>query len=172
MSDFQLPPKPRVMSTRQRVFVVASRFNSAFTDALVEFTLSEIIHLHPDAVVDLHYVPGAFEIPFTAEYLARYSEPDAIIALGVIIRGETAHGDIVAESVTQMLHQISVRHLVPIINQVLLVDDKEQAKERTMGDRLNRGREAARAASMMFTTVEKLRKTRPARNTRKPSSDG
>jgi 6,7-dimethyl-8-ribityllumazine synthase len=173
MSDFQLPPKPRVMGKKQRVAVVASRFNSAFTDALVEYTLSELIHLHPDAVVDLHYVPGAFEIPYTVEFLARYSQPDAIIALGVIIRGETAHGDIVAESVTNILHQISVRHLIPVINQVLLVNDKAQAKERTMGDRLNRGREAARAASLMFATVEKLRKLVPAsRSTRTSSNNG
>lgn len=172
MSDFQLPPKPRVMGKKQRVAVVASRFNSAFTDALVEHTLSELIHLHPDAVVDLHYVPGAFEIPFTVEYISRFAQPDAIITLGVIIRGETAHGDIVAESVTQMLHQISVRHLIPVINQVLLVNDKAQAKERTMGDRLNRGREAARAASLMFATVEKLRKLQPARTTRTSSTNG
>jgi 6,7-dimethyl-8-ribityllumazine synthase len=171
MSDFQLPPKPRVMGKKNRVAVVASRFNSAFTDALVEHTLSEFIHLHPDAFVDLHYVPGAFEIPYAVEHLARYSPPDAIIALGVIIRGETPHGDIVANSVTQMLHQISVKHLVPIINEVLLVNDKSQAKERTMGDRLNRGREAARAAATMFSTVEKLRKSRQTRNN-KANTDG
>jgi 6,7-dimethyl-8-ribityllumazine synthase len=171
MSDFQLPPKPRVMGKKSRVAVVASRFNSAFTDALVEHTLSEFMHLHPDAIVDLHYVPGAFELPFAVEYLARYAPPDAIIVLGVIIRGETPHGDIVANSVTQMLHQISVKHLIPIINEVLLVNDKNQAKERTMGDRLNRGREAARAAATIFSTVEKLRKARQAKNS-KSNSDG
>lgn len=172
MSDFQLPPKPRVMGKKQRVAVVASRFNSAFTDALVEHTLSEFIQLHPDAAIDLHHVPGAFEIPYAVEFLARHSTPDAIIALGVIIRGETPHGDIVAESVTQALQQISVRHLIPIIHEVLLVNDKDQAKERTMGDRLNRGREAARAASTMFSTVEKLRKTRSVRATQKSTTDG
>ena len=159
------------MGKKTRVAVVVSRFNSAFTDALVEHTLSEFIHLYPDAVVDLHYVPGAFEIPFAVEYLARHTPPEAIIVLGVIIRGETPHGDIVANSVTQMLHQISVKHLVPIINEVLLVNDKAQAKERTMGDRLNRGREAARAAATIFSTVEKLRKARQAKLS-KTKTDG
>ena len=171
MSDFQLPPKPRVIGKKQRVAVVVSRFNSAFTDALVEHTLAELIHMHPDALIDLHYVPGAFEIPFAVEYLARITEPDVIIALGVIIRGETAHGDMVAESVTHSLLQTSTRHLVPVINEILLVNDKTQAKERTMGDRLNRGREAARAASAMFQTVEKLRKARSGSGLTK-KSDG
>ena len=143
-----------------RIAIVASRFNTAFTDALVEHALSELLELHPDATIDIHNVPGAFEIPYAVEFLARFSPPDAIIALGVIIRGSTAHGDLVAESVTRVLQDISVRHLIPVINEVLLVDDKNQAKERTMGDSLNRGREAARAASAMFATVEKLRKSR------------
>ena len=53
MSDYKLPPKPRVIGKKQRVAVVVSRFNSAFTDSLVEHTLSELIHMHPDALIDL-----------------------------------------------------------------------------------------------------------------------
>ena len=171
MSDYKLPPKPRVIGKKQRVAVVVSRFNSAFTDSLVEHTLSELIHMHPDALIDLHYVPGAFEIPYAVEYLARFTEPDVIIALGVIIRGETAHGDTISEGVTHALLKTSTRYLVPVINEILLVNDKTQAKERTMGDRLNRGREAARAASTMFQTIEKLRKARTGNGPTK-KSDG
>ena len=170
MSDFQLPPKPSVLGKRTRVAVVAARFNSAFSDALVENSLAELLRLIPDSVVDLHQVPGAFEIPYVVEHLARHNPPDVIIALGVIIRGATAHGDLVAESLTHALQQTAVRHLVPIIHEVLLVDDKEQARERTMGERLNRGREAARAAAMMLAAVEKLRKTKPA--TKIPAANG
>jgi 6,7-dimethyl-8-ribityllumazine synthase len=162
MSDFQLPPKPRVLSKRVRIAVVASRFNSAFSDSLVENTLSELLRLIPEAMVDLHQVPGAFEIPFAVEHLARLTPPDAIIALGVVIRGATAHADLVGESVTNALQDIAVRHLIPVIHEVLLVDDKDQARERCMGERHNRGREAARAAAMMLAAVEKLRKARPA----------
>lgn len=170
MSEFQLPPKPRVLGKRTRIAVVASRFNSAFSDALVENCLAEMLRLVPESVVDLHQVPGAFEIPFVVEHLARLNPPDIIIALGVIIRGATAHGDLIAESVTHALQQTSIRHLVPVVHEVLLVDDKEQARERTMGERLNRGREAARAAAMMMASVEKLRKTRPA--SKQPTANG
>jgi 6,7-dimethyl-8-ribityllumazine synthase len=160
MSDFQLPPKPRILGKKSRVAIVASRFNSAYSDALVESALAELMKIMPEAVIDLHQVPGAFEVPFAVEYLASRTPPDVIIALGVVIRGATAHADLVGDAVTRALMETATKHLVPVIHEVLLLDDQEQAKERTMGTTLNRGREAARTASMMLSAVEKLRKTK------------
>lgn len=75
----------------------------------------------------------------------------------MIIRGETAHADLIAASITRTLQEISVRHCVPIIHEVLLVDTYEQAAERVAGEDKNRGVEAARAAAGMadlFTQIE------------------
>jgi len=160
MSEFQLAPKPRVIGKRSRIAVVVSRFNSAFSDALLEHCLQELLTLDPEAVVDVIQVPGAFEIPFAVERIAQNNQLDVIIALGVILRGATAHGDLVARSVTDALMQTSTRQLIPVIHEVLLVSNEKEAEERTMGQQLNRGREAARAATSMLTTVEILKKTK------------
>jgi len=163
MSDYKLPPKPRILGRKSRIVVVASRYNSAYTDALVENTIEELLRQVPEASVDLHQVPGAFEIPFAVEYIARHTQPEAIIALGVIIRGETAHADLVAGSITEALQTTATTRLIPVIHEVLLVNNKEQAEERTMGERHNRGREAARACAMMLGLVEKFNKSLPPR---------
>jgi 6,7-dimethyl-8-ribityllumazine synthase len=106
-------------------------------------------------------VPGAFEIPVCAEFVLRNTEPDAVIALGVILRGETEHGDLVGASVTDALQRMAVAHCTPIVHEVLLLDNEEQAKVRCFGDRLNRGTEAGRVAVNMVQLFEKLRLTFP-----------
>jgi len=160
MSDYQLSPKPRVIGKRSRIAVVVSRFNSAFTDALLEHCLKELLVLEPDAVVDVIQVPGAFEIPYAVECIAHNTQPDVIIALGLILRGATSHGDLVANSVTDALMTTSVYRLIPVIHEVLLVANEKEAEERTMGQQLNRGREAARAAIGMLATIDTLKKTK------------
>ncbi|QQL43805.1 6,7-dimethyl-8-ribityllumazine synthase [Sulfuriroseicoccus oceanibius] len=162
MSDFQLPIRPRTISKRRRIAVVASRFNSAFTDALVETCCKVLTEEGGDVTIDLHHVPGAFEIPVAVEAVARHSQVDAVIALGVILRGSTQHGDLIAESVTNALQTTANTHLVPVIHEVLLVNNEEQAAERTMGDKLNRGREAARAALQTIETMAKITKSAPS----------
>ena len=159
MSDFQLPIKPRLIGKKRRVAIVASRFNSAFTDAMVESCCRVLVEEAEGVAMDLHQVPGAFEIPVAAAAIAERQQPDAIIALGVIIRGATAHGDLVGESVTTALQNIATKHLIPVINEVLLVNSEEEAIERTMGEQLNRGQEAGRAALDMLEAMEKIRAT-------------
>ncbi len=163
MSDFQLPPKPRLIGRKNRIILVASRFNSAYTDALAENAVAEIARLSPETAIDLHHVPGAFEIGYAVEYLASHFNPDVIVALGVIIRGQTEHGDLIASSITESLQRTATEHLIPVVHEVLLVNDKEQAEQRTMGERLNRGREAARAAVSMLAVADRFRKTQPAK---------
>ena len=80
-------------------------------------------------------------------------QPLAIIALGVIIRGSTAHADLIAQSITQSLQETGISHLVPVIHEVLLVENSEQAEARSIGDELNRGREAAEAAVAMIEVM-------------------
>ncbi len=151
------PESPSEISSNGKVAIVASQYNSIYTDALVAAASETLTRLAPDLEVSVTRVPGAFEIPVVVEAVACSEEqPLAIIALGVIIRGSTAHADLIAASITRSLQGTSVSHLVPVIHEVLLVDTSEQAEARALGDELNRGREAAEAAVAMISVMEQL----------------
>jgi len=154
-----LPTKPRSLNQRSQVTIVASTYNEEFTNALVENTQQELAELMPNAKINLIRVPGAFEIPVTVEALIQQHKPECVITLGLIIRGQTAHGDLVAESVTTALQEIAVRHITPIIHEVVLVSDDKQAYARCIGSKLNRGREAARAATAILDTFSQFKRT-------------
>ncbi len=151
-----LPPKPRVVGPKVRVCIVASKYNEKYTDALVENVIEELSELVPHGRVDLIRVPGAFEIPVMVAKILHESPPVCVIALGLIIRGSTEHADLVGQSVTQSLQQLAVSSLVPVIHEVLLVEDEKQAYARCIGAQLNRGREAARAAAVMIDVCQEL----------------
>ncbi|MDF1811972.1 MAG: 6,7-dimethyl-8-ribityllumazine synthase [Verrucomicrobiales bacterium] len=152
------PDSVSPISFSGRIAIVASKYNSLYTDALVESASAKLKELCPESKTEVIRVPGAFEIPVVVEKLARDVDetPAAIIALGVIIRGSTAHADLIAESITHALHRTSLDHCIPVIHEVLLVESAEQAKDRTLGDELNRGREAAEAAVDMIQVMSTL----------------
>jgi len=151
------PDSPAPTARNGSVAIVASRYNARFTDALVESAAATLAKLAPDLKLRVVRVPGAFEIPVVVEALASAEDqPLAIIALGVIIRGSTAHADLIAESITRSLQDTGVSHLIPVIHEVLLVANAEQAEVRTLGDELNRGREAAEAAIAMIEVMDSL----------------
>ena len=154
-----LPPRPRSLNHKTSISIVAAQYNEEFTDPLVENTHQELTELTTNASIDLIRVPGAFEIPATIEAIMRHEKPDCVIALGLIIRGQTAHGDMVAESVTHALQQIAIKHAIPVIHEVILVSDEKQAYARCIGTKLNRGREAARAAVNIIDTFHQLKRT-------------
>lgn len=154
-----LPTKPRSLSQGSQVTIIASTYNEEFTTALVENTLQELAELIPQGKINLIRVPGAFEIPVTVEAAIQQDRPDCVITLGLIIRGQTAHGDLVAESVTKTLQEIAVRHTIPIIHEVVLVSDDKQAYARCIGSKLNRGCEAARAAASILNTFSQFKRT-------------
>ncbi|MFM2297366.1 MAG: 6,7-dimethyl-8-ribityllumazine synthase [Verrucomicrobiota bacterium] len=161
-----LPPRPRHLGAKVRICIVASKYNEEFTDALVENAIDELGELMPNSRVDLIRVPGAFEIPVTVSQIIQRDAPVCIIALGLIIRGATAHADLVAESVTSSLQSLAVNHRVPIIHEVLLVDDEKQAYARCIGAALNRGREAARVATSMIDIFQELDRSIPRTSSR------
>jgi 6,7-dimethyl-8-ribityllumazine synthase len=155
------PSRPVVSATRANIAIVASLYNEKHVNALLDAARRELKALLPQAQVMTYRVPGAFEIPVCAEFVLRHTEPDAVIALGVIINGETEHGNLVGASVTDALQRMAVAHVVPVVHEVLLVDSVEQANERCMGERINRGTEAARVSVNMIQLFEKLRVTFP-----------
>jgi len=144
-----LPPKPRDLGPRTNITVVASKYNEQYTDALVENTMEELTKVMPGSSIKVVRVPGAFEIPVAVEHTIRNDRTELVIALGLIIRGGTEHADLIAASITNSLQETAVRHCIPVIHEVLLVNDDKQAYARCIGSQLNRGREAARAACEM-----------------------
>ncbi len=156
-----LQPKPRIITPRARVSIVAAKYNETFTDALLENAMVEINELIPHARVDVIRVPGAFEVPVMVAQVIERTSPDCVIALGLLIRGSTAHADLVAESVTHALQEIAVSSRIPVIHEVLLCEDEKQAYARCIGEQLNRGRESARAAATMINVVSEFNRSIP-----------
>jgi 6,7-dimethyl-8-ribityllumazine synthase len=139
-----------------RISIVASRYNSRFVDAMLNATEQEIAEILPATQVELIRVQGAFEIPLLAKMVATASSSDAIIALGVILQGETAHARLIASSITDALMRLSLDHLLPVIHEVLLLEQEEQAIDRCLLASGNRGIEAARAAFVAMEAVSSL----------------
>jgi 6,7-dimethyl-8-ribityllumazine synthase len=152
-------PSRRARPAGGRFAIVASRYNPRFTDALVRSARAELRAARAHA--EVFRVPGAYEIPvLVAALLDRGPQPlDAVICLGVIIRGETAHADLIARAVTDTLMRLQVDHAVPVVHEVLLLNDEGQARARCLG-RLNRGHEAAQTALAMSGLMRRLRRAR------------
>jgi len=162
-----LQPKPRIIGHKVRICIVASKYNEKFTDALVENCIEEIGEIIPMSRIDLIRVPGAFEIPVAAAAVMDRVEINCVIALGVIIRGDTGHADLIAASVTDSLQSLAVNRLVPVVHEVLLVDNEKQAFARCNAATNNRGRDAARAAAAIIDVFAEIAKTMPKDDKRK-----
>ncbi|MCP5550957.1 MAG: 6,7-dimethyl-8-ribityllumazine synthase [Akkermansiaceae bacterium] len=158
--ETNLPTAPAIDNDPHPVAIVASRYNAEFTDGLLAGAQKELEALLPAAEIDVFRVPGAFEIPVTVEALCRRDSqrPAAIIALGVIIRGKTAHADLIATGLTESLSRSATSHLIPVIHEVLLVDHERDAAARCgLDSPINRGTESARAAAEMIRLFRAIR---------------
>ena len=144
-----------------RVAIVASRFNETITRQLLEGALSGLRRCGlDDAGTTVAWVPGAFELPLAARRLAASGEFDAVIALGAVIRGATAHFDHVAGQAAAGLARAALDTGVPVIFGVLTTDTIEQAIERSGTKAGNKGFDAALAAVEMADLLRQLPKGR------------
>ncbi len=140
--------------------IVASTYNARFVDAMLRAAKTEI--LRAGGKVEIIRVPGAYEIPVVAARLARASRlaPDAslsaILCLGVILRGATTHAQHIGEAVSSALVQIQIQHEVPVIHEVLLLENEQQAVQRCLDKKHNRGTEAAQTALEMARVMKDL----------------
>lgn len=140
-----------------RFALVASRYNAKYVDGMLRGALGELKRAGAKpGQIQVVRVPGAFEIPAVASKLAMERRADAILCLGVILRGETAHADHIGQGVTHALAQIQVRDGLPVIHEVLLFDSESQARVRCLGRTHNRGVEAARTAIEMVRALGDL----------------
>jgi 6,7-dimethyl-8-ribityllumazine synthase len=137
--------------------IVASRYNAKYVDAMVQAAELELRKAGAKTVRVVR-VPGAFEIPAVAALLARQRPLcSAIICLGVILRGQTAHAQQIADALGAGLVQLQIQHALPIIHEVLLLENEAQAVVRCLDENHNRGTEAAQTALEMARVMASLR---------------
>ncbi len=147
----------------RRFAIVAARFNEPITKRLVDGALHAFTAAHVAAAdVEVHWVPGSFELPQAAAHLARTRRYAAIVCLGVIIRGQTPHFEHIAREAATGIREVGLQTGVPTTFGVITALSEEQAWERAGGDVANRGQEAAEAAFEMAAFVRRQR--RPGRS--------
>lgn len=150
--------KKKAQASSGMFAIVASRYNARYVDSMLNAakkTLSDA-----GAKIQIVRVPGAYEVPVVVAKLVRESmeEEDlsAVICLGVILRGETVHAAHIGEAVSHALMKIQVDYQIPVIHEVLLLENEEQAKKRCLDKKHNRGTEAAQTALEMARVMESL----------------
>jgi 6,7-dimethyl-8-ribityllumazine synthase len=156
------PIRSKTLKARDARFaIVASQYNALYVDAMLRAARKE---LNRAGVKELQVVrvPGAFEIPVVAAQLARKGTDPArplsgIICLGVILRGETVHAAHIGEAISRALMQIQVQSGVPVVHEVLLLENEAQARARCLSATHNRGAEAAQTALAIAEVMNRLR---------------
>lgn len=141
----------------RKLGIVVSRFNSFISEKLLEGALDSLVRSGvSDSDIDVARVPGAFEIPLVAQKMAKSGRYDAVICLGVVIRGATPHFDYVAGEVAKGTAQVMLDTGTPVLFGVLTTETIEQAIERAGSKAGNKGSEVAVAALEMINLVTSL----------------
>lgn len=144
-----------LVGTGLKVACVVSRFNELLSTRLLAGAQDGFVRHGVDAEsIDVAWVPGAFEIPLVAARLAESGAYDAVVCLGVIIRGGTPHFEYVASEVSKGVAKVTLDSRVPVIFGVITADTIEQAVERAGTKAGNKGWEAAVSAIEMANLVK------------------
>jgi 6,7-dimethyl-8-ribityllumazine synthase len=135
-----------------RFAIVASEYNSVIMDRLIDGAMRT---LKGQKEVHIIRVPGSFEIPLAAKRAAASKKYDAVVALGCVLRGETAHFEYICSSVSHALQQVALETGIPVGFGVLTVDTVQQAMDRS-GESGNKGAEAAATALAMIQVLREI----------------
>ena len=137
--------------------VVVARFNSFIAERLLDGALDTLRRSGvSDDAIEVVRVPGAFEIPLTAQKMAKSGRYDGIICLGAVIRGATSHYDLVSNEAAKGIAQVSLAYDIPVIFGVITTDTIEQAIERAGSKAGNKGSEAAAVAIEMTNVLQEF----------------
>lgn len=146
-----------VDATGMRIGIVVSRFNAEITEALLSGAVSALKeHGSSDELITIVHVPGAFEIGTITAKMADSGRFDAVVCLGCVIRGDTAHFDYVCQGAMDAIGRIAQRGDIGVGNGVLTVDSDKQARERIGGTHGHKGEEAALTAVEVAEQLNKL----------------
>jgi 6,7-dimethyl-8-ribityllumazine synthase len=141
-----------------RVAIVAARFNSMIVEELLDGCRRRLAEEQiTGSRLEIHRVPGAFELPVTAKLLAETKKFAAVICLGCVIRGDTPHFDYVAGEAARGISQVAIECSLPVIFGVLTTNTEQQAKDRIGGSHGHAGERAADAAMEMIALAAKIR---------------
>lgn len=147
-----------VVANGTKVGIVASRFNEFIVSRLVGGAQDALIrHGVNDDDITLAWVPGAFEIPLTAQKMAETGNYDAVICLGAVIKGATTHYDYVCAEVSKGVAAVGLKTEIPVIFGVVTTDNIEQAIERAGTKAGNKGYDAACTAIEMVNLIQNMR---------------
>ena len=140
-----------------KVAVIVSRFNSLLTDKLLD-GCNDCLDRHgaDSKLIDIYYVPGAFELPYLAAKLLEKKKHDAIICLGAVLRGQTPHFDFLSAEVTKGIAGLALSSGVPVIYGVITADTLEQGLERAGTKAGNKGWDAALSSIEMINLYKMI----------------
>lgn len=147
----------KLLAEGQKIAIVAGRFNEIITNKLLGGAIDAFKrHGGDENNIDLAWVPGSFEIPLVAKKMSESKKYDAVICLGAVIRGATAHFEMVANETTKGIAAASLQTGVPVIFGVLTTDNIEQAVERAGSKAGNKGFEAVTTAIEMINLMKQI----------------
>ncbi len=142
-----------------KIGIIQAQWNHRITDRMALECKKALTGLSiPEENIYHEMVPGSFELPLGALFLENTVQPDAVICLGCVIKGETDHDVFINQGITSAIMSLNMRYGKPFVFGVLTVNDEDQAIARSDGSKENKGKEAAEAALEMIMLEKKLKK--------------
>lgn len=155
LSDYK--PEEIPSGETYTIGICVSEWNDEITLKLLEGAKETLLkHGVRPASIAVRFVPGSFELPLAAEMMLRHTDVDAVICLGCVIRGETAHFDFVCQATALGIKDVSLKYAKPVVFGVLTDDNIEQSRARAGGKHGNKGVEAAVTALKMIALQQSL----------------
>lgn len=147
----------KLIGTGRTFGIIVSRYNSFITKRLLEGAIDGLVrHGVKEEDIGVFWVPGAYEIPITAQKVIQRGKYDAVICLGAIVRGETPHFDFVASESAKGITQIGLSSGVPVIYGIITTETLEQAIDRAGAKTGNKGTDAALSAIEMVNLFDQI----------------
>ena len=157
LSEYDLNAVPS--ASEMKFGIIVAEWNYEITGALARGAVETLLkHGAKEENIIVKHVPGSFELTLGAQYLAEYTNADAIMVLGCVIQGETRHFDFICDGVTQGITNLNMKYNKPFIFGLLTTDNQQQALDRAGGRLGNKGDEAAVTAIKMLALKSDLTK--------------